>query len=113
MAPLPPTLQTLPTSVENILTNIHKRSSDCTYYDTSCNTHRIAILVIIVFVGALFGLTLSFYYARGRKRRTARERASRIATQHKRMGDPFNGMAYEAPPPYMPKVPENVAILRR
>ncbi|CAO2657385.1 Nn.00g035110.m01.CDS01 [Neocucurbitaria sp. VM-36] len=113
MAPLPSTLQTLPTTVENILTNIHKRSSDCTYYDTSCGTHRTVVLIIIVVVGATVAVILSLVYARGRKRRIARERAARVARQHKRMSDPFNGVVYEAPPPYMPRAPENVARVGR
>lgn len=113
MAPLPTTTQTL-SPVTAILSNIYKRSYDaCTYYDTSCsNTHRIVILIIILFVGFLVGMILSLVYFRSRRRRMARERQARIAREQRslsKMTQPFQGVEYEAPPPYMPRRPERSA----
>ncbi|KAH7402627.1 hypothetical protein BKA66DRAFT_564535 [Pyrenochaeta sp. MPI-SDFR-AT-0127] len=112
MAPLPTTSQSPPSNPLNgILTHLPKikRSSNCEYYDTSCGTHRTVILIIIILVGAFVGLILSLVYMRGRQRRIAREKAARVASQQRKLSAPFQGVTYEAPPPYMPRAPENAA----
>lgn len=100
------------------LLNLSKRTyNNCSYYDSSCsNTHRIVILIIIIFVGALVGLIFSLLYARNRKRRTSQDRRARQAREHmniRKMNDPLSGATYEAPPPYMPRKPESAARLGR
>lgn len=111
MAPLPNTLSTLSTPLENILTNIHKRS-DCIYYDSSCSsTHRTIILVIVILVGAFTTLILSLLYVRSRRRGNARARAAHAAREQNKLRNSLAAVALvdDAPPPYMPRMPEAVA----
>lgn len=117
---------------------LHTRSytssdSTCTAYDTSCGTHRLAIMIIIICVGILVSGILSFIFVRSRARRIARERL-RIQQMHQqKLNDSFlgtagpypvpsttttttmndtrksktgMGMEMGAPPPYSPRRPE-------
>jgi len=113
-----------------------KRSEYCeTTYDSSCNTHRTVLLIIIIFVGAFVGVVLSLVYVRSRSRRHDQERALRmnggpgsglrvlrsedgIATVRLPSGRVIGGKveswdgrcSSEAPPPYMPRVPEAARV---
>jgi hypothetical protein len=111
MAPLP--LAQTPSTLESILTNLHKRS-DCTYYDSSCgSTHRTVVLIIIIIVGALTSIILSLLYVRSRKRGNARARAAQLAREQYKLRHSFNEAAvlqHDAPPPYMPRQPEAVTL---
>jgi len=114
----------------------HKRSEYCeTTYDSSCNTHRTVLLIIIIFVGAFVGVVLSLVYVRSRSRRHDQERALRIhggpgsglrvlrsedgiATVRLPSGRVIGGKveswdgrcSSEALPPYMPRVPEAARV---
>ncbi|KAF2031316.1 hypothetical protein EK21DRAFT_99862 [Setomelanomma holmii] len=103
-----------------ILTSLHKRSfsSDCTYYETSCGTHRLAIMVIIICVGVLVTAILSTLYIRSHRNKNAKLRA--IEQQRMRMkmnegwpssmvNSPTYVVPQGAPPPYEPRKPERVA----
>jgi hypothetical protein len=128
---------------------LQERSADCdTYYTSSCYTHRIVLLIIIILVGAFVGIILSLVYVRSRSRRLARIQANRMnanvwrqrylgenlrtsdgtATvrlpsgrvvgvdggQRWRKGESWDEGrdGREAPPPYMPRVPEAVRASR-
>jgi hypothetical protein len=116
MAPL---AQLLHLNPSNILTSgiLHKRDSSCTYYDTSCSTHRLAIMIIIICVGILVSAILSLLYVRSRRSKIAKLRASTTNTSDRfgtwqattnttRM---YEVQQYGAPPPYEPRRPERAA----
>jgi hypothetical protein len=95
-------------------TTLAKRDSDCTYYDTSCSTHRLAILIIIICIGIIVSAILSLLYVRSRRSKVAKLRAA-MQQQHRtkthdgittwRAPSDMQG----APPPYAPRRPERVA----
>jgi hypothetical protein len=95
-------------------TALAKRDSDCTYYDTSCSTHRLAILIIIICIGIIVSAILSLLYVRSRRSQAAKLRAA-MQQQHRtkthdgittwRAPSDMQG----APPPYAPRRPERVA----
>jgi hypothetical protein len=118
--------------------SLSKRSEYCeNTYDSSCTTHRTILLVIIVFVGAFVSVVLSLVYVQSRSRRRARERTLRVngglrsglkvlrtedgvATVRLPSGRLIGGKgegwdgrgAFEAPPPYMPRMPEAARVGR-
>ncbi|KAF2856966.1 hypothetical protein T440DRAFT_463170 [Plenodomus tracheiphilus IPT5] len=117
MAPLTSIHKNLPSPLSAILTNIHKRSSSCAYYDSSCSdTHRLIVLIIILFVGFVVSLIFTLVYFRNRKRRIIRERqarAARDAMNLRKENEAFQGLAWQSPPPYMPRRPESAARVWR
>ncbi|KAH9868641.1 hypothetical protein J1614_007713 [Plenodomus biglobosus] len=119
MAPvLVPTHQKLPSPFSAILTNIHKRSTpSCADNDASCYaTHRLVILVIILFVGFLVSLIFTHLYFRSRKRKIIHERQARAAREQmnlRKIDRPSQGLEWQPPPPYMPRRPESAARVCR
>jgi hypothetical protein len=119
MAPLPTTTPASASPASNILATLPKRSLECTYYDTSCSTHRIVILIIFIVCGFGIGGMLALVYFRGRRRRSERERQARLRRENMQLRSPFNnrklvlGGAFDAPPPpyapRLPRKPESVA----
>jgi hypothetical protein len=92
------------------ITTITRRDSDCTYYSTSCSTHRFAILILIVCVGIIVSAIISLLYVRSRRSKAAKLRASMRIKTHEDITTwraPPDGLG--APPPYAPRRPERVA----
>jgi hypothetical protein len=113
-----------------------KRSDYCeTTYDSSCNTHRTVLLIIVIFVGAFVGVILSLVYVRSRSRSHNQQRALRmpggpgsglrvlrsedgVATVRLPSGRVIGGKGEgwderrvsDAPPPYLPRVPEAARV---
>lgn len=105
----------------------YSSDSSCSYYDTTCGTHRLAIMIIIISVGILVSTILSLLYVRSRasKNRKMQIAASqrraimRIKNQNHgwmsaneidaRYGAPPATQGGLAPPPYEPRMPERVA----
>jgi hypothetical protein len=116
---------------------LQRRDSSCTYSDTSCGTHRLAILIIIICVGIIVSAILSLLYVRSRRSKATKMRAN---MQHRIKASEVNewhvstqanmqhrikmnewqassdiGRAYGAPamdgapPPYEPRRPDRVA----
>lgn len=108
-----------PINTSSILASLRKRSSsECAYYESSCSTHRLAIIIIIVAVCIIISAILSLLYVRSRRSKIAKLGA---AMQHQRveMNDDWplsteNTTKPEttcgAPPPYEPRRPERIAI---
>lgn len=119
MAPLPNDANPIPpNTVTAILTHLPKtkRSAYCEYRNTSCDTQRTVVLIIVILVGAFVALVFSLLYMRARKRKIARAKAAKVAQRQRKLADPFQGVTYEAPPPYMPppympREPESTAKL--
>ncbi|KAH7078988.1 hypothetical protein BKA63DRAFT_488675 [Paraphoma chrysanthemicola] len=123
--PALPHLTTTPSSnphpnLSAILTSFQKRSSsDCSYYETSCGTHRLAIMIIIICVGIMVSAILSTLYIRSHRHKAAKLRT--IEQQHQRMKMNHEGwpssivnearyaVPQGAPPPYEPRRPDRVA----
>jgi len=104
-------------NVNAILTSLHKRDADCTYYDTSCSYHRLAILIIIIAIGIIVSAIFSLLYVRSRRSKASKLRAS--MQQRPKANAPWEDYnaptAYTsptteaAPPPYEPRRPERAA----
>ncbi|KAF2132139.1 hypothetical protein P153DRAFT_383029 [Dothidotthia symphoricarpi CBS 119687] len=90
------------------LTSLHKRSSSCSYYDATCNMDRTPVIVILLITGIIASLLISCFYVRSRRWRAAKERENRRRLEQIKMTG-SSWPSYEAPPPYMPRVPERVA----
>jgi uncharacterized membrane protein len=103
------------TTYSHIFTTLHKRDSDCTYYDTSCSTHRLAIMIIIICVGIIVSAILSLLYVRSRRSKAAKIRASIQQQQRMKVNEEYTSwhaspeVQHGAPPPYEPRRPERVA----
>ncbi|KAF2823496.1 hypothetical protein CC86DRAFT_457849 [Ophiobolus disseminans] len=123
MAPLSKTIATFPhPNLSAILTSLQKRSSsECAYYESSCSTHRLAIIIIIIAVGIVVSAILSLLFVRSRRSKNAK---LMTAVQQRRMkmeeGWPSSvenetrypsttTTLYGAPPPYAPRRPERAA----
>jgi hypothetical protein len=92
------------------ITTLTKRDADCTYYSTSCSTHRLAILILIICIGIIVSAILSLLYVRSRRSKAAKLRASMRPKTHENITTwraPFDELG--APPPYAPRRPEKVA----
>jgi len=102
-----------------VLTSLVKRSSsECAYYESSCSTHRLAIIIIIIAVGIIISAILSLLYVRSRRSKAAKLRATmqqqRVKSNDNWQMSTENGtrptFPYGAPPPYEPRKPERIAI---
>jgi hypothetical protein len=123
MPALPQTSTTSANSHSNlaiILTSLYKRSSssDCAYYETSCGTHRLAIMIIIICVGILVSAILSTLYIRSHRHKAAKLRSIEQQRMRMKMNEgwpssmviaPTHSAPQGAPPPYEPRRPERVA----
>jgi hypothetical protein len=99
------------------LNTLRKRDSDCTYYDASCSTHRLAIMIIIICIGIVVSAILSLLYVRSRRSKAIKLHAS--MQQRPKANVPWEDYnapamynsptAYGAPPPYEPRRPERAA----
>ncbi|KAF2255023.1 hypothetical protein BU26DRAFT_514835 [Trematosphaeria pertusa] len=69
--PNPHSRSNLPT-----LHSLHRRWSSCSYYDTSCSTHRTILLTIILVVIALKLLIITLLVVRHQKRKALRRQAA-------------------------------------
>jgi hypothetical protein len=93
----------------------HKRDDNCTYYDASCSTHRLALMIIIICVGILVSAILSLLYVRSRRSKAAKIRASMYHQRVKANDEGFSTWQASTaqdgapPPPYEPRRPERVA----
>ncbi|KAF2691956.1 hypothetical protein K458DRAFT_8179 [Lentithecium fluviatile CBS 122367] len=86
MPPFPHTLLSLPTtpsSQSHPITpaRLHRRWSSCSYYDTSCSTHRTILLAIIIAVCILTFLILTLLFVRHHKRRALKRRVNQAQQQ--------------------------------
>ncbi|KAI8938043.1 hypothetical protein NX059_005715 [Plenodomus lindquistii] len=117
MAPISQSHANLLSPLSAILTNIHKRSSSCAYYDSSCNsTYRLVVLIIILLVAFVVSLIFTLVYFRNRKRKIIRERQAKAVREQinlRKREETFQGMEWQSPPPYMPRRPENAARVWR
>lgn len=95
------------------LPSLHKRDSSCTYYDASCSTHRLVILIIIIAIGIIVSAILSLLYVRSRRskankiRLQAQFQRQQMQVQQQRSST-WNSTT-SAPPPYEPRKPERAA----
>jgi hypothetical protein len=108
------TMAPLNTQSSLFSTVLHKRDEDCTYYDASCSTHRLALMIIIICVGIIVSAILSLLYVRSRRSKAAKIRASMYQQRVKPNHEEFStwqasSMRDSAPPPYEPRRPERVA----
>jgi hypothetical protein len=119
MAPISHTSKTFPHPNFNaILTSLQKRtSSDCAYYESTCSTHRLAIIIIIIAVGVVVSAILSLLYVRSCRSKAAKQRAT-VLQQRMKLNDGWQttmanetryGATNDVPPPYEPRRPERVA----
>jgi hypothetical protein len=129
MAPIahPPSpldrLEKLRQTIEHTYSFLHKRSepisrrsSECSYYDSNCSTHRLAAVIIIVAVVLMVTSILTMLYVRSRATRAVKLKAQSNLRRFKleeslkaqREGQQYEGFSgmYGAPPPYTPKQPE-------
>jgi hypothetical protein len=129
MAPFahPPTplekLEKLKQQIEHLSPSLHKRvapifkrSSQCSYYDANCSTHRLTAIVIIVAVALMVTSILTMLYVRSRATRAVKLKAQSNLRRFKleeslkaqREGEQREGFGgiYGAPPPYTPTRPE-------
>jgi len=114
MAPLSAFYPKLPSPRPALFPTLHKRSSDCSAYDGSCDdTHHFIFLVIILLLGFFFSLLFTFAYFRGRRARMLVEMQTRMQRDQMNLRDrakPLEGTEWQTPPPpYMPTRPESVA----
>lgn len=120
MAPLPTSTSITHPNLTYILSHITKRAySECAYYESSCSTHRLAIIIIIIAVGIVVSAILSLLYVRSRRSRAAKMRASVQQRRVKMSSEDWplpnetrypveRVVGYGAPPPYEPRRPERV-----
>lgn len=112
--------------LRSIEQSLSKRYTSCSYYDTSCSTHRTIIIIIIIAVVVLKLLILFLIFRRHQKRKQMREQARQATmgqvvynesqpvgaeTRYGPVGmqdkEYENGNVEVAPPPpYMPQRPE-------
>jgi hypothetical protein len=129
MAPIahPPSpldrLEKLRQEIEHTYSSFHKRSapvskrsSECSYYDSNCSTHRLAAVIIIVAVALMVTSILIMLYVRSRATIAVKLKAQSNLRRFKleesleaqREGQQYEGFGgmYGTPPPYTPKQPE-------
>ncbi|OAL06060.1 hypothetical protein IQ06DRAFT_343301 [Phaeosphaeriaceae sp. SRC1lsM3a] len=89
---------------------LHKRDSSCTYYDASCSTHRLVILIIIIAIGIIVSAILSLLYVRSRRSKANKMRLQ-SQRQQAQIQERFSAWdpSAAAPPPYEPRKPERAA----
>jgi hypothetical protein len=90
MAPIFPTLPSL------AIPSIHKRNYECTYYDATCSTHRLVVMIIIIVVGILVSAILSLLYVRSRRSKAAKSRVYNHH-QHIKMHDALVSQTLDRP----------------